>query len=63
VSKAYRHCVLGVGLPVGNGVYKSVSGLNHYAVELTNKGFKLGMISPQQRDISNWDIALYSNNF
>ncbi len=63
VSKAYRHCVLGVGLPVGNGVYKSVNGLNHYAVELTNKGFKLGMISPQQRDISNWDIALYSNNF
>ena len=63
VSKAYGHCVLGIGLPVGNGVYKPIDGLNHYAVELTNTGFRLGMISPQQRDMSNWDIALYSNNF
>jgi len=63
VSKVYGHCVLGIGLPVGNGVYKSIDGLKHYAVELTNKGFRLGMISPEQRDISNWDIALYSNNF
>jgi hypothetical protein len=63
VSKVYGHCVLGIGLPVGNGVYKSIDGLKHYAVELTNKGFRLGMISPDQRDISNWDIALYSNNF
>ncbi len=63
VSKIYGHCVLGVGLPVGNGIYKTIDGLNHYGVELTNKGFRLGMISPQQRDISNWDIALYSNNF
>ena len=63
VSKVYGHCVLGIGLPVGNGVYKSIDGIKHYAVELTNKGFRLGMISPEQRDISNWDIALYSNNF
>lgn len=63
VSKVYGHCVLGIGLTVGNGVYKSIDGLKHYAVELTNKGFRLGMISPEQRDISNWDIALYSNNF
>lgn len=63
VSKAYGHSVLGIGLPVGNGIYKSIDGLNHYGVELTNKGFRLGMISPHQRDISNWDIALYSNNF
>jgi hypothetical protein len=63
ISKAYGHCVLGVGLPVGNGVYKPIDGLNHYAVELSNKGYRIGMISPYQRDISNWDIALYSNNF
>jgi hypothetical protein len=31
--------------------------------KLTNKGFRLGMIAPQQRDMSNWDIALYSNTF
>jgi hypothetical protein len=63
VSEAYGHSILGVGLPVGNGVYKTIKGLNHYGVELTNKGFRLGMIAPQQRDMSNWDIALYSNTF
>ena len=63
VSQAYGHSILGIGLPVGNGVCKNINGLNHYAVELTNKGFRLGMISPQQRDMSNWDIALYNNNF
>ena len=60
VSQAYGHSILGVGLPVGNGVYKTVNGLKHYGVELTNKGFRLGMISPQQRDMSNWDVALFS---
>jgi hypothetical protein len=63
VSQAYGHSILGVGLPVGNGVSKSINGLNHYGVELTSKGFRLGVISPQQRDMSNWDIALYFNNF
>lgn len=63
VSQAYGHSILGVGLPVGNGVSKSINGLNHYGVELTSKGFRLGVISPQQRDMSNWNIALYFNNF
>jgi hypothetical protein len=63
ISQAYGHSILGVGLPVGNGSYKTINGSKHYGVELTNKGFRLGMISPQQRDMSNWDIALYSNNF
>lgn len=63
VSQAYGHSILGVGLPVGNGVSKSINGLNHFGVELTSKGFRLGVISPQQRDMSNWNIALYFNNF
>jgi hypothetical protein len=63
VSQAYGHSILGVGLPIGNGVSKNINGLNHYGVELTSKGFRLGVISPQQRDMSNWDIALYFNNF
>lgn len=63
ISEAYGHSILGVGLPVGNGVYKTINGINHYGVELTSKGFRLGMIAPQQRDMSNWDIALYSNTF
>jgi hypothetical protein len=63
VSEAYGHSVLGIGLPIGNGVYKNIKGINHYPVELTAKGFRLGMIAPQHRDMSNWDIALYSNNY
>ncbi len=63
VSEAYGHSVLGIGLPIGNGVFKNINGLNHYPVELTAKGFRLGMIAPQHRDMSNWDIALYSNNY
>lgn len=63
VSEAYGHSILGIGLPIGNGVYKNIKGINHYPVELTAKGFRLGMIAPQHRDMSNWDIALYSNNY
>jgi len=50
-----------VGLPVGNGFYKEINGVKHYAVELTAKGFRLGMISPEQQIQSNWDIALFYN--
>jgi hypothetical protein len=61
VSESFGHSVLGVGLPVGTGFYKEVNGIKHYAVELTAKGFRLGMISPEQQIGSNWDIALYFN--
>jgi hypothetical protein len=57
---AYGHSILGVGLPVGVGQYKKVNGVKHYAVELTAKGFDLGMISPEQTQMNNWDIALYN---
>ena len=60
VSMAYGHSILGVGLPVGVGQYKKVNGVKHYAVELTAKGFDLGMISPEQTQMNNWDIALYN---
>jgi hypothetical protein len=52
---------LGVGLPAGSGFYKEVNGRKHYAIELTAKGFRLGMISPEQQIGSNWDIALFYN--
>jgi hypothetical protein len=63
VSQTYGHSILGIGLPIGNGVYKSINGVKHYPIELTSKGFRLGMIAPQHKDMSNWDIALYSNNY
>ena len=60
VSMAYGHSILGVGLPVGVGHYKEINGVKHYAVELTAKGFDLGMISPEQTQMNNWDIALHN---
>ena len=62
VSEAYGHSVLGVGLPVGTGSYKDIKGMKHYAVELTAKGYRLGMISASNRNMNNWDITLYKNN-
>lgn len=59
ISEAYGHSVLGVGLPAGNGFYVEVQGDKHYAIELTAKGFRLGMISPEQQIENNWDIALF----
>ena len=61
VSEAYGHSVVGIGLPVGAGTYKEINGIKHYATELTAKGFRLGMISPEQQNISNWDITLIYN--
>ena len=61
VSQAYGHSVLGVGLGSGSSYYKMAGGIRHSAVELTAKGFRLGMISPEQGDMDNWEIALYKN--
>jgi hypothetical protein len=61
ISEAYGHSVLGVALPMGSGFYKEINGVRHYAVELTAKGFRLGMISPEQQVQNNWDIALFLN--
>lgn len=59
VSTEYGHSILGVALPVGSGSYKTIRGVKHYAVELTAKGFRLGMIAPEQRNMNNWNITLY----
>ncbi len=62
VSEAYGHSVMGVGLGSSGGTYyKTVGGLRHSAVELTAKGFRLGMLSPEHGDMNNWKIALYKN--
>lgn len=58
VSEAYGHSILGIGLPFASGFHKEVSGVNHYSVELTSK-CRIGFVSPDQNEESNWDIALY----
>jgi hypothetical protein len=62
VSNVYGHSILGVAVPVGHGMYKEVEGIKHYAVELTAKGFRLGMVSPEQARPNNWEITLYNNH-
>jgi hypothetical protein len=60
VSGTYGHSILGVAVPAGNGMYKEINGLRHYGVELTAKGFRLGMVSPEHTRPENWDITLYN---
>jgi hypothetical protein len=52
ISETYGHSIVGVGLPVGAGSYKEINGMKHYATELTAKRFRLGMISPEQQNMS-----------
>jgi len=61
ISTAYGHSVLGVGVPAQGNNYKIVDNVKHYAVELTAKGYRLGMISPEQRNMNNWKISNYKN--
>jgi hypothetical protein len=61
ISKDYSHSILGVGVPVLSGSFKTIDGVKHYAVELTAKGYRLGMISPQHRNMSLWYITNYKN--
>jgi Na+-transporting methylmalonyl-CoA/oxaloacetate decarboxylase gamma subunit len=59
VSETYAHSILGIGLPIAGGAYKTIDGVRHYGVELTAKGYRVGMVNPQHYNMSNWDIALY----
>jgi len=61
ISTVYGHSVLGVGVPVGFGSYKEVGGVKHFGVELTSKGFKIGMLVPEQRNMRNWVVTNYKN--
>lgn len=61
VSEAYGHSILGVGVQNGHGIYKTINGIKHYGVELTAKGYRLGMVAPENNNPNNWDITLYNN--
>lgn len=58
VSKAYGHSILGLAVPAGSPNYKLVSGLRHYATELTVKGFRAGMLAAEHRNMNNWSVVL-----
>jgi hypothetical protein len=61
VSSAYGHSILGVGVPGSSSNRKVIQGVPHYAVELTAKDFRIGMIAPEQSQMSNWKVAIYTN--
>jgi hypothetical protein len=61
VSSTYGHSILGVAVPAGHGMYKEIQGVRHYGVELTSKGFRVGMVAPDHARPRNWDITLYQN--
>lgn len=61
ISQTYGHSVLGVGVPAGGNNYKTVHGIRHFAVELTAEGYRLGMISPDQTDMDNWQVIVHKN--
>jgi hypothetical protein len=62
VSEIYGHSILGVGVPVGYGIHKEINGKSHYGVELTAKGYRLGMVAPENNNSNNWNITTYFNH-
>ena len=58
VSEVYGHSIIGIGTPASGNNYKTVGTQRHFATELTAKGFRVGMISPDHTDMDNWIITL-----
>lgn len=61
VSNEYGHSVMGVGVPGPIQNVKMVNGFRHAGVELTSKGFRLGMLAPEHSNMNNWNVVLYKN--
>jgi hypothetical protein len=58
VSEVYGHAIIGIGTSASGNNYKTVGTQRHFATELTAKGFRVGMISPDHTDMDNWIITL-----
>lgn len=61
ISEQYGHSILGVGVPSTSRAKKILNGVPHYGVELTAKGFRVGMVAPDQMHMRNWDVAIFKN--
>ena len=61
VSQAYGHSIMGVALPAQSKNYKTVNGMRHFGVELTARGYRLGMMASDQTDMDNWTVVLFNN--
>jgi hypothetical protein len=61
VSEAYGHSIMGVALPAQSKNYKTVKGMRHFGVELTARGYRVGMMASDQTDMDNWTVVLFNN--
>ena len=61
VSEAYGHSIMGVALPAQSKNYKTVKGMRHFGVELTARGYRVGMMASDQIDMDNWTVVLFNN--
>ena len=56
-SNLYAHSMIGINLPT-YGKYKIINGKKYYFWETTAKGWELGVLPPDNWDISKWYLAL-----
>jgi hypothetical protein len=57
-SEYYKHSILGLNLPNQKGSFKSYQGRKYYFWETTSKGFKLGELPRENRNINFWNVVL-----
>lgn len=56
-SNLYAHSMIGINLPT-YGKYKIINGKKYYFWETTAQGWELGVLPPENWDISKWYLAL-----
>tara|TARA_B100002051_G_scaffold50250_1_gene45332 strand:- start:5180 stop:6589 length:1410 start_codon:yes stop_codon:yes gene_type:complete len=56
-SNLYAHSMIGINLPT-YGKYKLINGKKYYFWETTAQGWELGVLPPDNWDISKWYLAL-----
>ena len=56
-SNLYAHSMIGINLPT-YGKYKLINGKKYYFWETTGQGWELGVLPPDNWDISKWDLVL-----
>jgi hypothetical protein len=58
ISEFYGHSIIGIGVPASGNNFKMINGQRHFATELTAKGFRVGMISPNHTNMNNWTLTI-----
>ena len=56
-SDRYSHSMIGINLP-SSGKHKIINGKKYFFWETTSVGWEMGMLPPDNWDISKWNLAL-----